>query len=83
MATAAGPQLTRPDVLAVVETMQIINTVLERLASREEELRLWARVRTPTKTKFSLEKDEKELASCSGIELDGWRAFGSGGAGWG
>ena len=53
MATAAGPQLTRPDVLAVVETMQIINTVLERLASREEELRLWARVRTPTKTKFS------------------------------
>ena len=54
MATAAGPQLTRPDVLAVVETMQIINTVLERLASREEELRLWARVRTPTKTKFSL-----------------------------
>ena len=59
MATAAGPQLTRPDVLAVVETMQIINTVLERLASREEELRLWARVRTPTKTKFSLEKDER------------------------
>ena len=33
MATAAGPQLTRPDVLAVVETMQIINTVLERLAT--------------------------------------------------
>ena len=58
MATAAGPQLTRPDVLAVVETMQIINTVLERLASREEELRLWARVRTPTKTKFS-QKDVK------------------------
>jgi len=68
MATAAGPQLTRPDVLAVVETMQIINTVLERLASREEELRLWARVRTPTKTKFSLEKDEKELTTCSGCD---------------
>ncbi len=57
MVTAAGPQLTRPDVLAVVETMQIINTVLERLASREEELRLWARVRrTPDQVLSRMER---------------------------
>ena len=63
MATAAGPQLTRPDVLAVVETMQIINTVLERLASREEELRLWARVRTLTRFSQRMKRSYK-ISGC-------------------
>ena len=77
MATAAGPQLTRPDVLAVVETMQIINTVLERLASREEELRLWARVRTPDQVLSRMERSSQVVRVW--LSLMSWRAFGSGG----
>ena len=39
----AGPDLTRPDVLKVVDTLSQVFKLLERLSERERELQLWER----------------------------------------
>ena len=39
----AGPQLTRPDVLKIVDTLGKVRRLLDRLSGREQELRVWAR----------------------------------------
>jgi hypothetical protein len=39
----AGPDLTRPDVLKVVDALGQVFKLLERLSERERELQLWAR----------------------------------------
>ena len=43
MSCDAGPDLKRPDVLKVVDTLGKVFRLLDRLAERERELQLWAR----------------------------------------